>query len=71
MANVGDLPLVEVMRIMDGPVAMLPCVSLNYYQSCEECDEERCTIKGMFESIRDKTLEILDNTSMNDLNQKA
>ncbi|MEC7658604.1 MAG: hypothetical protein VYB41_00765 [Bacteroidota bacterium] len=56
---------------MDRPVVMLPCVSLNYSQSCEECDEKSCTIKGMFESIRDKTLEILDNTSMNDLNQKA
>ena len=65
-----DIYIVEIMRIMDGPVAMLPCVSLNYYQSCEECDEKSCTIKGMFESIRDKTLEILGNTSLHDLNQK-
>jgi len=56
---------------MDGPVAMLPCVSLNYYQSRKECDEKSCTIKGMFESIRDKTLEILGNTSLNDLNQET
>ncbi len=66
-----DIYIVEIMRIMDGPVAMLPCVSLNYYQSCEECDEESCTIKGMFESIRDKTLDILGNTSLHDLNQKT
>ena len=65
-----DIYIVEIMRIMDGPVAMLPCVSLNYYQSCEECDEKSCTIKGMFESIRDKTLDILGNTSLHDLNQK-
>jgi len=71
LANVGDLPLVEIMRIMDGPVAMLPCVSLNYYQSCEECDEKSCAIKGMFESIIDKTLDILGNTSLYDLNQRS
>jgi len=56
---------------MDGPVAMLPCVSLNYYQSCEECDEKSCAIKGMFESIIDKTLDILGNTSLYDLNQRS
>lgn len=65
-----EIYIVEIMRIMDGPVAMLPCVSLNYYQSCEECDEESCTIKGMFENIRDKTLEILGGTSLYDLNHQ-
>jgi len=65
-----EIYIVEIMRIMDGPVAMLPCVSLNYYQSCEECDEERCAIKGMFETIRDKTLEVLGSTSLHDLIQQ-
>jgi len=65
-----DIYIVEIMRIMDGPVAMLPCVSLNYYQSCEECDEKNCVIKGMFEVIRDKTLEVLVGTSLHDLNQQ-
>ena len=65
-----DIYIVEIMRIMDGPVAMLPCVSLKYYQSCEECDEKNCAIKGMFETIRDKTLEVLGGTSLHDLNQQ-
>lgn len=65
-----DIYIVEIMRIMDGPVAMLPCVSLNYYQSCEECDEKNCEIKGMFETIRDKTLEVLAGTSLQDLSQQ-
>ena len=65
-----EIYIVEIMRIMDGPVAMLPCVSLNYYQSCEECDEKNCAIKGMFETIRDKTLEVLGGTSLHDLNQQ-
>ena len=65
-----EIYIVEIMRIMDVPVAMLPCVSLNYYQSCEECDEKNCVIKGMFETIRDKTLEVLGGTSLHDLNQQ-
>lgn len=65
-----EIYIVEIMRIMDGPVAMLPCVSLNYYQSCEECDEKSCAIKGIFENIRDKTLEVLGGTSLHDLNQQ-
>ena len=65
-----EIYIVEIMRILDVPVAMLPCVSLNYYQSCEECDEKNCVIKGMFETIRDKTLEVLGGTSLHDLNQQ-
>jgi DNA-binding IscR family transcriptional regulator len=38
--------------------------------SCEECDEKNCAIKGMFETIRDKTLEVLGGTSLHDLNQQ-
>jgi DNA-binding IscR family transcriptional regulator len=48
----------------------LPCVSLNYYKSCEECDEKNCVIKGMFENVRDRTLEILAGTSLHDLNTR-
>ena len=63
-----EVYIVEIMRIMDGPIAMLPCVSLNYYKSCDECNEDKCEIKDMFELIRDKTLAILSNTSLQTLN---
>ncbi|MGC6479222.1 MAG: RrF2 family transcriptional regulator [Flavobacteriaceae bacterium] len=59
-----EIPLVELMRQLDGPIALLPCVSLNYYHKCEECDEEHCTIKPVFESIRDQTLTVLENTTI-------
>ena len=48
------------MRMMDGPIALLPCVSLNYYASCEECDESTCTIKPVFEKVRDQNLAVLE-----------
>lgn len=59
-----EIPLVEIMRQMDGPIALLPCVSLNYYHSCEECEEAQCTIKPAFEAIRDQTLAILEKTTI-------
>ena len=59
-----EFNLAELMRLMDGPIAMLPCVSLNYYATCAECDEERCQIKPVFEKIRNQTLEVLNNTTV-------
>ncbi len=56
--------LVELIRLMDGPIALLPCVSLNYYASCDECDEKNCQIKGVFEEVRDRTLEVLTTTTI-------
>ncbi len=63
----SDISLTEVMRIIDGPIAMLPCVSLNYYRSCDECEEEACQIKGVFELVRDKTLEVLNGKTIKSL----
>jgi Rrf2 family protein len=57
----------EIIRIIDGPIALLPCVSLNYYASCEGCDESTCQIKGVFEQVRDQTLGILNQTTLADL----
>lgn len=64
----ADISLTEIMRIIDGPIALLPCVSLNYYESCGECDEKKCKIKGVFEEVRDRTLEILTKTTIASMN---
>jgi len=62
-----EISLTEIMRIIDGPIAMLPCVSLNYYRSCDECEEEVCQIKGVFEQVRDRTLEVLNGKTIKSL----
>ena len=59
--------LKEVMRIIDGPIAMLPCFSLNYYHKCDECEEESCEIKALFEQFRDRTLDILNGQTIKSL----
>ncbi len=60
-----DVNLIEIIRLMDGAIAMLPCVSLNYYRSCEECiDEKTCGIRHAFISVRDETLKVLQGTTL-------
>ncbi|QJD97307.1 Rrf2 family transcriptional regulator [Mucilaginibacter robiniae] len=63
-----DIFLVQVLRITDGPIAMVPCASLNFYHRCDEChNESTCGIRNAFIEIRDATLEILSRTSIADL----
>ncbi len=61
----ADVNLMEVIRLMDGAIAMLPCVSLNYYEPCEEClSEKTCGIRDSFISVRDETLRILSESTL-------
>ncbi|RKD17100.1 Rrf2 family transcriptional regulator [Pelobium manganitolerans] len=64
----AEINLVHVMRLTGGPIAQLSCVSLNFYQRCDECrDEESCGIRDAFQHVRDATLKILTETSIADL----
>ena len=66
------VPIIEVIRHVDGAVAMLPCVSLNFYDSCGMCDDEKtCTINHLFGQVRDATLKILTTNSVADLARNA
>jgi len=66
-----DIGIGQVVRIIDGPLAPIPCVSKMAYRRCDECiDEKTCEIRNLFLQVRDATIEILDNTSLEDLEQK-
>lgn len=60
-----EVNLIEIIRLMDGAIAMLPCVSLNYYEPCEECiNEHLCGIRDAFLSVRDATLKVLSEHNL-------
>src|SRR4051812_36185436 len=59
--------LAKVMRLLDGPIALLPCVSLNFYKKCDDCDEKICGLNKMMIQVRDATLKILESKSLYDL----
>lgn len=68
MQEANAIKVSEIIRILDGPIALLPCVSLNFYQRCEECkDEEVCSIREMMQKVRDASIDIMGNTSILDL----
>ncbi|MEX2593023.1 MAG: Rrf2 family transcriptional regulator [Anditalea sp.] len=63
-----DIPLSTVIRLLDGPIALLPCVSLNYYEPCEECkDQAKCGLNMVMIQVRDETLKILKMKSLEDI----
>ena len=71
LKNPAEINLVQVMRLTGGPIAQLPCVSLNFYRKCEECKEEAtCGIRATFMCVRDATLKILSETTIADLIRK-
>ena len=58
--SVGD-----IVRALDGPLALVSCVSQTAYQPCEECVTEKdCAVRRVFQQVRDETARILDGTTL-------
>jgi Rrf2 family protein len=63
-----NISLGEVIRLLDGPLAPLPCVSVTAYRPCEDCEDERtCGLRLVMMSVREETARILDGTSLADV----
>ena len=57
----------EVLRLIDGPIAPLPCLSKIAYRKCVDCqDEASCEIRHVFERVTLATRAVLDQTSFAD-----
>jgi len=61
------IKLSAIFRIIEGPIALLPCVSLNFYEKCADCNEKKCGINRVMAEVRDNTLAILDKRTVADL----
>jgi Rrf2 family protein len=60
-----DINLMEIVRLFEGAIALLPCISEKYYQPCEQCaDEKACAIRLTFKDIREYTFNKLASTSL-------
>ncbi|MFL5811002.1 MAG: RrF2 family transcriptional regulator [Flavisolibacter sp.] len=66
-ADPAKTTVAAVIRIVDGPIALLPCVSLNFYQRCKNCDERNCGLHDIMENVRDATLAVLERRTLLDL----
>lgn len=62
-----DIQMASVIRELEGPIAMLPCVSLNFYEKCDDCpDENTCAAHKLMIKVRDSTLKVLENSTLAD-----
>jgi Rrf2 family protein len=63
-----DINLAEVVRLFDGAIALVPCATFKYYERCAECkDELVCSIRQAFLSIRNETVTMLKQNTLEDL----
>ena len=55
----------EVVRTMEGPIALVSCASINFYAPCGDCqDEATCAIRRAFAILRDQSTAVLDSISL-------
>lgn len=60
-----DITYGEVLRIMDGPIAPLPCLSRIAYRRCEDCsDEKSCEIRRVFARVAEASRNVLDGMTI-------
>ena len=64
-ANPKDISFADVIRAIDGPLALAPCVSATAYHKCDDCvDEATCAIRKVLLAARDATAEILESRNL-------
>jgi len=60
-----DISFGEIVRSMEGPIALVSCASVNFYAPCGDChDEATCAIRRAFAVLRDQSTSVLDSISL-------
>lgn len=65
--NPKKVLLADVFRLINGPIALLPCVSLHFYERCKNCDEKSCGLHKVMCDVRDANLAILEKKTVADI----
>ena len=65
-----DITLGRIVRILDGPLAPIGCVSQMAYEPCNCPDEATCKLRGVMGSVRNAISDILDQTTLADVMDK-
>lgn len=64
----SKITIASVIRVIDGPLAPLPCASETAYRKCDECtDEGMCETRIVMRRVRDAMADILDKTTLADV----
>ncbi|MEO3997471.1 Rrf2 family transcriptional regulator [Mesorhizobium sp. CAU 1732] len=57
----------HVVRVLDGPLAPIPCASRTRYEACEDCNEATCQVRHMMLEVRHAIAEVLDNRTLSEM----
>ena len=64
----AEVSISELLRLIDGPIAPLPCLSRSAYQRCQDCtDEQTCRIRRVFADVFWTYLVIIDSLTLADM----
>lgn len=67
----AEIKIGHVVRVLDGPLAPIPCASRSQYQRCEDCDETTCEVRHIMMEVRHAVAELLDNRSLASMRDAA
>ena len=54
----------DVIRASEGPLALFPCASVNFYRPCPDCAVETCALRRVLAQARDGLAAVLEGTSL-------
>ncbi len=60
----NEISLADIIRHLEGPLAPVGCVSVNYYQHCSCPDEAKCAIRSVMQEVRDAIVGVLEGVSV-------
>ena len=66
-----QISLGQIIRVLDGPLAPIRCVSQMAYEPCGCPDEETCGLRMVMGDVRDAIADILDNTTLADVTERV
>lgn len=63
-----ELSVADIIRLMDGPIALTPCASRTQFRACENCvDFRTCRLRHLMQRVRNAAAEVLEGCSLADL----
>jgi len=68
----SEIRVGHVIRVLDGPLAPIPCASRTAYQRCDDCqNEEQCSVRLMMLDVRNAISTVLDGRTLAEMRQLA
>ena len=66
--QLNDISLADIVRVLEGPIALLPCASHRFYEPCKECESpDKCSLQDALVNVRNSTVHSLKSIKISDI----